>query len=80
MNVLKALLLTLAPPVIGLSSSYLSIGDYTPKELLTIIGNQLLFHDYRWLAVSLLFNLWLVWKLEARPKALVCVCVVEPES
>lgn len=69
MNVLKALLLTLAPPILGLASFYRTIYPYSTEDLVVIIGMQLAFVNFRWVAISLLLNLWLVWKLESRPKS-----------
>jgi hypothetical protein len=67
-NILKALILTLAPALLGLSSTYLEIYQYDLSTLLRIIGLQLYYVEFRWLAISLVLNMWLLWKLDKQAK------------
>lgn len=64
MRLLKALLLTLTPPVAGLSLYYRNIYDYSWVELATLIGPTLWYYGFYWVLISLVLNYLLLWRLK----------------
>lgn len=62
MTILKALILTLAPPILGLAAYYRSIFPYTNQELAHIIGRQLWYINFQWLVIAFVLNTWILYR------------------
>lgn len=63
MRLSAAFLLTLLPPLIGLSLYYLSVYNFTLSELLDLIFKQLWYLDFNWLLIAFGVNIYLVSKI-----------------
>lgn len=69
MRLIYAILLTLAPPFLGLSAFYLQIYPYSFEELHYTIMRQLWYMNHYWVLISLVINYVLLSRLSKRAKS-----------
>lgn len=62
MNLLKALILTLAPAIFGMVCFYQSIVEFPLDSLSILVYKQLRWINCYWLLFSLILNLWVLSK------------------